>query len=111
MGEFLARLFGRKAKAVGHVHIYAPQPSVKSLTSAKCPDCGDDTVFVGFHVEWHGWDETCIRCGRRFCDDEWMPLDFYRHARRDSIKRALERWDRSSGAELIRRIITKADNA
>lgn len=96
--------FRSNQKPASYVHIYAPQPSAKSLTPCKCPDCKQDTVFVGFHTEWHGWDETCIRCGRGFADGEWLELEFSRFARRDRIEAALTRWHRQSDAELIKRV-------
>lgn len=89
-----------------HIHIYAPQPDHKSLTRAPCFDCKQESLFVGFNTPWLGWDETCIRCGRRWQDGEWMALDFYRHARRDSIRSARKRWRRST-AKVIKRAIVE----
>lgn len=86
------------------LHIHAPQPQMKSLTRASCGDCKQESLFVGFHTPWYGWDETCVRCGRHWQDGEWLPLDFYRYARRDSISRARKRW-RTSPAKVITRTL------
>jgi len=65
---------------------------IKTLSCGMCPDCGRYTRFAHFHMTWQGWDSTCLRCGRRWGDGEWLPLDFSRYARRDSIDSAKRRW-------------------
>lgn len=74
------------------VHIYAPPVVEKKAFSGRCPDCKRRSRFLAFFYEWHGWNQTCIRCGRRWCDGEWMPLEFVRGARKDSIERAKKLW-------------------
>jgi hypothetical protein len=100
-------VFRRRNAGERCVHIYRPATTGKSLTSGKCIDCKADTIFVGFHQEWHGWTETCVRCGRRFADGEWLPLDFSREARRANIKSVLEQWGRATDAERIHRVKVK----
>lgn len=75
-----------------NIHIYAPPVVMKKACAGKCPDCKQRTRFLAFFYEWHGWNHTCIKCGRRWCDGEWIPLDFMRGARRDSIARAKNLW-------------------
>ena len=78
----------------GEVHIYAPQPTRKNILSGDCPDCKQRTKFIGLFTEWYGWDTTCLRCGRKWADGEWMALDFVRGSRQksiDSAKRAYRR--------------------
>lgn len=77
-----------------NIHINCPEAVGKSITRGTCPDCKKPTRFLNFLYEWYGADSTCIRCGRHWCDGEWMALDFYRFARRDSIARAKRNWRR-----------------
>lgn len=79
------------------IHIYAPQPDIRKITAGTCPDCKRRTRFIAFHVEWYGWDSTCLRCGRRWQNGEWMHLDFVRGSRQKSVQRAKARWCRISG--------------
>jgi hypothetical protein len=77
-----------------YVHINAPKAVKRSIHSGHCPDCKRNSRFIGLFYEWYGWDTTCLRCGRRWSDGEWMPLPFYQHARRDSIASAKSHWRR-----------------
>ena len=77
------------------VHIYAPRPTRKSAVAATCPDCGKRTRMLSFFYEWHGWDSTCIKCGRSWSDGEWMDLPFIRGARQKEIERAKDRFRRT----------------
>lgn len=82
-----------QAKSNSRVHIHAPATTAKTLGVLQCcPDCKKRTRVLSFHVPWYGWDSTCLRCGRRWCDGEWMPLDFVRGSRRKSIDAAKRRW-------------------
>ena len=74
------------------VHVYAPQPDTKAIHATVCPDCGKRTRMISFHVPWHGWDSTCIKCGRNWQDGEWMALDFVRGSRQKSIANAKRRF-------------------
>lgn len=88
---------------VGVVHIYAPQPVMKFVSSGQCPDCKRRTRFIGVYYEWHGPTSTCLRCGRRWEDSEWMPLDFERGARQKSIDRAKRAFRMATCADAIER--------
>lgn len=70
------------------IHIHAPAPERKSIRWDNCPDCKKRSPFVTFFYEWYGPNSTCMRCGRRWSDGEWMPLDFCRTARADSKRDA-----------------------
>jgi hypothetical protein len=58
------------------VHIYAPRATAKVVSRGTCPDCKLPSRFLAFFTPWHGWDSTCIRCGRHFQDGYWLPLPF-----------------------------------
>ena len=79
-----------------NLHIYAPPAIERRIVADICPDCGKRSRFICFFYEWHGWSETCLRCGRHFEDGEWMPLDFVRGSRQKSIDAAKERWRRNA---------------
>ena len=81
------------------VHVCAPRPVDKRVISGVCPDCQKRSRFLLFFYEWYGATQTCLRCGRRWCDGEWMPLEFYRFARRDNINEAKAAWRRSTIAK------------
>ena len=70
------------------VHIHAPSATAKEAKAAHCPDCKKWTRMLMFFTPWYGWDSTCIRCGRHWSDGEWMPLEFCRGARQQSIDAA-----------------------
>jgi len=74
------------------IHIHAPSATAKSATATICVDCGKRTRMLQFFTPWYGWDSTCIRCGRRWMDGEWMPLDFVRQSRQKSIAEAKSTW-------------------
>jgi len=81
------------------IHIHAPKPTEKRLIRCEsCPDCEQRTWMITFCFEWYGADATCIRCGRKWCDSEWMPLDFVRQSRQKSI---------DSAKRYYRRILTQ----
>ena len=70
------------------VHLCAPKPQNRFTSKTTCPSCNRPTLMIGISYEYYGVDVTCIRCGRNWKGGEWMPLDFFRHARRDNIRRA-----------------------
>ena len=78
----------------GHVHIHAPQATTKVVTVTTCPDCKKRTRMLQFFTPWYGWDSTCLRCGRRWEDGEWMPLAFVPQSRQLSIAAAKRLWRR-----------------
>lgn len=76
------------------IHINFTKTHRKELKRGTCLDCKKYTWFVLLYQEWYGWTRVCLRCGRRWEDGEWMPLEFLRTARRDSIDFAKERYRR-----------------
>ena len=89
-----------------NVHIYSPPCVTKSAVAGTCPDCGRRTRFLAYSYEWYGWHATCIRCGRSFNEDEWVPLPFVRGARQKEIAGAKERFRRTVAIgvdEMLRR--------
>lgn len=86
----------------GSLHIHAPQPTLRAINSGTCLDCGKRSRFAGLMTPWYGWRTTCLRCGRVWCDSEWMPLDFVRGARARSIESAKRSYRRAaSHSELL----------
>ncbi len=79
---------------IEYIHINFTKTHERKAYRRICLDCGKKSVFVAFFQEWYGWDTTCLRCGRSWADGEWMPLEFYRYARKDSISSARKRWKR-----------------
>jgi hypothetical protein len=80
--------------SAGLVHIHAPQPTMRAIHATCCPDCKRRTRMLAFFTPWYGWDSTCLRCGRRWQDGEWMPLPFVRGARGRSVEASKARWRR-----------------
>jgi len=74
-----------------NIHIYDPKVDMFSLDRGTCLDCNQRVWFALFHMTWFGWDRTCLNCGRRWSDGEWMPLAFERNSRRNSINIAKDR--------------------
>lgn len=91
----------------GFAHISWVREDAKSIVATTCPDCKKRTRMLGFHQEWYGWRETCLRCGRSWEDGEWLPLEFERGIRRRSIESAKRRWRRSPDAEIIKRVMPR----
>ena len=58
----------------------------------QCLDCKNRTRMIQFLTPWYGWDSTCIRCGRRWQDGEWMALPFIPKSREISVSSAKKRW-------------------
>ena len=78
------------------VSICRATPVLRRSVAGVCLDCKKPTRFLTIMYEWYGPDATCVRCGRRWSDGEWMPLTFERHARRRSIKAAVYAWRRAA---------------
>lgn len=76
------------------VHIYAPQATAKLARATTCLDCKKRTRMLCFFTPWYGWHSTCIRCGREWCDGEWMALGFMRGVRQRNIELAKKHWRR-----------------
>lgn len=81
------------------VHIHAPKPTDRAVITTVCPDCNKRTRMLALFTEWYGWYHTCLRCGRNWGDGEWIPFEFYRFARRDSIESAKKAWRRMRGQQ------------
>jgi hypothetical protein len=79
---------------MGTVHIHAPRATAKRVVTGHCHDCNKRTRFVEFFTPWYGWDSTCLRCGRKWCDGEWMALPFMRGAREHNRAAAKSHWAR-----------------
>lgn len=69
-------------------HIYAPKPLTRLAHIETCPCCNKRSVFVAWHVEWHGWDETCLRCGDSWSDGQLRQRPFERGWRKKSVASA-----------------------
>lgn len=80
----------------GYVHIYAPPVVDRRILSGTCLDCKKRTRFLTFCYEWHGATSTCMRCGRRWCEGEWQPLEFERGIRKRNVESAKRNWRRLS---------------
>ena len=74
------------------IHINVPKYSIVKKFRNKCPDCKKRTYKIGLYQEWYGWTVTCLICGRKWGDGEWMPLGFYRNARKDTFDSAKSMW-------------------
>jgi len=77
------------------MHIYAPPCITKHATAWNCPDCKQRTRLLSYTYEWFGPDGTCIKCGRSFNEDGWVPLPFVRSSREKEIAKAKERFRRT----------------
>lgn len=77
---------------VGNLHVYAPDPSLVQIGRRVCLDCERNAYFTALFTEWHGWDTTCLNCGRSWGDGEWLRLDFVPQSRQRSIDGAKQRW-------------------
>ncbi len=74
------------------IHIHAPQITAKAIHKTECPDCKERTAMLQYYTPWYGWDSTCLKCGRNWCDGEWMSLEFVRQSRQKSINYAKQLW-------------------
>lgn len=85
------------SSADGSLHICAPQ-GYRHVHAGTCPDCKRRTRFIGASYEWYGATTTCLRCGRSWCDGEWMALDFVPKSRQRSIEDAKAMFRRAIAA-------------
>ena len=88
------------------IHVYRPEVITKHATAGTCPDCGQRTRCLGHSYEWFAGDSTCIKCGRSFNEDGWVPLPFVRGSRQKEIARAKEQFRRTKAIgieEMLRR--------
>ena len=69
---------------MSYVHINCPRGE-RFAFSGTCLGCGQRTRFIGVSYLWYGSDKCCLKCGRRWSDGEWMPLDFVPQSRQKSI--------------------------
>ena len=71
------------------VHINWTRYDTVKAIRLRCPNCKPFQVAaVAAFQEWYGWMVTCLRCGERFEDGEWLPRPCERGWRLDSIARA-----------------------
>lgn len=91
-------------------HILRPEVVTKHATSGTCPDCKQRTRFLSYSYEWFDPDATCIKCGRSFNEDGWVPLPFVRGSRQKEITRAKERF-RNTVAIGVDEMLRRADLA
>ena len=89
---------------MAHVHICAPQGE-RFAHAGTCLDCGKRTRFIGVSYLWYGPDKVCLRCGRRWSDGEWMPLDFVPQSRQKSIDGMKATFRRAGGPGTIKRLL------
>lgn len=79
----------------GYIHINAPQPNEVSIKWLTCADCQRYAPFTVLFTPYYGAELTCLRCGRRWSDGEWMALYFVRQSRQLSIAQAKKSWRRT----------------
>ena len=82
---------------MSNIHICRSKIINKFADFVDCPDCkktksGRKSLHLVFCYEWYGPERTCLMCGRKWSDGEWMPLLFCRSARRKNIKNAKRIW-------------------
>lgn len=85
---------------MSHIHLHAPETSLRRIVTTCCPDCGRRTRLIGTFQDWYGWSDTCLRCGRSWADGEWLALPFMRGAREYSLAQARAAWRRSTAPVL-----------
>ena len=88
----------------GRIHICAPQGE-RFAFAGTCLDCGKRTRFIGVSYLWYGADKVCLRCGRRWSDGQWMPLDFEPQSRQKSIERMKNAFRKAGGPGTLERLL------
>lgn len=89
------------------VHVLYSEVVEKYARSGTCPDCKKRTRFAIYTYEWFDTDMTCLRCGRSFNEDGWVPLTFERRSRQKALSRAKERFRNTVAIgvdEMLRRV-------
>jgi hypothetical protein len=74
------------------IHICYPHPAEVFAHRAECGDCEREALFIGWRYEFHGVEQTCMRCGRAYRDGEPERLPSGRGGRAASIANAKKRW-------------------
>ena len=82
---------------MGDVHIHNPPVTMRRIVTMCCLDCGKRTRLLGFHQDWYGWRDTCLRCGRTWDGGEWLPLPFVRGSRQKAVAATKAHWRRTRG--------------
>jgi hypothetical protein len=77
---------------MAYVHIHAPKATAKRAVAETCLDCKKRTRMLEFFTPWYGWDSTCLKCGRKWGDGQWLALEFARGARQRNIDEAKTVW-------------------
>lgn len=70
------------------IHIYQPVLAEAIIIRRHCNDCKKRSPFISFFYEWHGWHQTCLRCGRQVDDGEQLAAPFTRGWRKRNIEEA-----------------------
>ncbi len=89
------------------VHIHVPPSTSRFAEVIDCPSCklahkqSTRSLHLVFSFEWYGPSRTCLRCGRRWEDGEWMPLGFWPGSRQENIKAAIKRWRSMNTEQMI----------
>lgn len=79
------------------IHINYTNYSKVTLPRLYCIHCKRDTDFVAAFQEWYGWNCTCLMCGERRTDNEWMERPFEPRWRKKNIAAAKVLWRRWHG--------------
>ncbi len=74
------------------VHINWTRYTKITLPRIFCFHCDRKTDFVTAFQEWYGWSGTCLNCGERFQDDEWIARPFQPRWRKENIAEAKALW-------------------
>ncbi len=78
-----------------YAHVSIARAVKAKIIRGPCPDCKRQRsafVVVHYDSEFYGPSQTCLRCGRRWEDGEWMALDSVRGSRQKSIDSARKAW-------------------
>ena len=72
----------------GGLHIKFARPSIVKIAWYGCPNCERRRPFMAWFEEWYGWTQTCLKCGDRFADGEWLARPFRPRWRKEHIESA-----------------------
>jgi hypothetical protein len=74
------------------IHINQPTIESKGIVRRPCHDCMTNSRFITFFYKWHGVYQTCLRCGREYCDGKMVLFDPTPQARQKNIIYAKRLW-------------------
>jgi hypothetical protein len=69
------------------IHLHAPKPDRIVKCQQYCQDCKQIQPFIAWHTPYYGWDGTCLFCGGRFQDENWMTWYTSKRMDNGSIRR------------------------